>query len=196
VFSTLRTAPAGSVVAVVFAPANFDLIADASGPASLCVNGLRWLHIRYKDGAANTKTGWALESQNFFDGTYGPGTWLAPGAAPAPPPPPAAVACTATNTPNSLPTQFATVAATTAGKITARFSTLRPAPAAATGTIISNPATGTGPTFKVLGTRALGGFCWVNIQYTAGATGTGWALESQRFPGIYGAGYWLTKTAN
>jgi hypothetical protein len=207
-FSTLRPKP-GQPGKVVYAPAQFTVTADTTaglfnGATTACSNGELYLHIQY---AGSVGSGWALMS-SVNDPLYGPGYWLLPGpisAAPTPVPtvaptavPPAAVACTANpnNTANSFPTSFPTITATTTGHIGAVFSTLRPsigAPDSASKQIFK--ANGN-PAFQVLASRAVGGFCWLNIKYTSGPTGvngaTGWALESQVFPdGVNAAGRWL-----
>jgi len=203
-FSTLRPKP-GQPGKVVYAPAQFTVTPDTSAglfnnATTACVNGELYLHITY---AGATGSGWALMS-SVNDPVYGAGYWLAPG--PIPPPPTAAptatpapvVACSATNTPNSLPTMFTGTFPQSGGKIAQAFSTLRPSIGALDSAGIrvyraSTPA----PAFDILGTQAVGGFCWLNIKYTAGPASivgkTGWALESQVFPGAYGAGRWLTK---
>lgn len=209
-FSTLRPKP-GQAGKVVYAPAQFTVTADTSAglfnnATTACYNGELYLHITY---AGATGSGWALMS-SVNDPVYGGGYWLAPGPIPpaatvAPTVTPAAtvtpapvVACNATNTPNSLPTVFTGTFPQTGGKIAQAFSTLRPSIGALdSASLRVFRATTPAPAFDILGTQAVGGFCWVNIRYTAGPAGvvgkTGWALESQILPDIYGAGRWLTK---
>lgn len=203
-FSTLRPKP-GQPGKVVYAPAQFTVTADTSAglfnnATTACYNGELYLHITY---AGAIGSGWALMS-SVNDPVYGPGYWLAPGPIPPAPtvvptvPPPAAVACNATNTPNSLPTIFTGTFPQTGGKIAQAFSTLRPSIGALdSASLRVYRASSPEPRFDILGTQSSGGFCWVNIRYTAGPAGvvgkTGWALESQVFPDIYGAGRWLTK---
>ncbi len=187
-FSSLRAAPAGAIIGVVYEPANFETTGAVE-----CVNNHVWVPITYTDGPLAGVSGWALESQTYYDGTYGPGRWLALGTAPTPTPDPAPEACGNLASPYSLPNVL-TAGAT--GKINKVFSTLRPYPGApdALSQRINNDVT-TPPAFTVNETQASGGFCWLNITYTAGPAGvvgqTGWALESQVYPGIYGTGYWL-----
>lgn len=199
-FSTLRPSP-GAPGRRVLAPADFTVVG-----ASTCVNGHRWVQIRYTSGvyedtgqsAANAQ-GWALESA-VYDPIYGPGYWLLPGPTPPPPTqvtvtPQPAVACSATNTPYSLPTQFA-APFPKPGRIAVAFSTLRPTIGAADSLSMKVFKSSTPePRFDVLETRAVGGFCWLRIRYTAGPASVlnkeGWALESQVYPGTFGAGRWL-----
>lgn len=181
-FSTFRYAPAGADVVRVLSPATFDVLGQT------CVNGLSWVQLEYTSGttvdgraASSLGVGWALESQDYFDGLYGPGRWLTSGAGP---------------TPGTCQYSYATAFDTaTAGQIAHVFSTLRSAPGAVTGTRVLAPAT-----FDVLDQGCFGGFSWVQITYTSGVTSTGksavgmsgWALESQiYFDGTFGPGTWL-----
>jgi hypothetical protein len=192
VFSTWRATAAAASGTRVLAPATFD-VTDQK-----CVNGFSWLQITYTSGttaggaaASSLGTGWALESQLYFDGTYGPGTWLVP-----------AGTVVADTCDYSYATQFAGAsdAAPIPGEINEVFSTLRTAPGAFGGTRVLAPAT-----FDVREQRCVNGFSWVRIQYTSGTTsgggsaanlGEGWALESQiYFDGTYGPGTWLVPTA-
>lgn len=204
-FSSLRSAPAGPIVAIVYVQGGvrptFTVI---GGPE--CVNNHTWLNIRYTSGSHNGQAGWALESQTYFDGTYGPGRWLAQGTPPVAPTPvptpttPTAAACAAdgSNTPFSNPTKFAaaTSAAPVAGRIGLVFSTWRPSIGAADylGTPVYKSSN---PTLQVLGTQASGGFCWLRVRYTANVPASilnveGWALESQVFfDGRFGPGAWI-----
>lgn len=211
-FSTLRTKP-GEPGVNIYAPATFIVSADATpgaytGQTSAChSDGLLYVHVTYTHGG--TGSGWASVSGT--DPYYGRGEWLAPGVAPAvptlPPPtptviaptpiaptavPPTAVpsvpvACTADNTPYSLPTRFETVTASSGGRIADVYSTLRPYPGApdSISQHVYAPSN-----FAVLGTQAIGGFCWLNIDY-GGKIGSGWALESQRYNFFGLSGYWL-----
>lgn len=202
-FSTLRPAP-GAPGRRVLAPADFTVVAP-----STCVNGYRWVRIQYTSGvfedngqSAAGQPGYALESA-VYDPIYGPGYWLLPGLTPPTPTPVPVtpvtptppVACAAGNTPYSFVTQFA-APFPKPGRIGVVFSTLRPAIGAADAVSMrvyksSVPE----PLFEVLETRAVGGFCWLHIRYTAGPATViakeGWALESQVYPDIYGAGRWL-----
>lgn len=203
-FSTLRAKP-GQAGKVIYAPAQFTVSADTSAglfnnATTACFNGELYLHITY---TGTIGAGWALMS-SVSDPVYGAGYWLVPGAIPPAPTavpttvPTTPVACNATNTPNSLPTIFTGTFPQTGGKIAQAFSTLRPSIGAADAVSLRVfRATTPAPAFDILGTQAVGGFCWVNIKYTAGPAGvvgkTGWALESQVFPDIYGAGRWLSK---
>jgi hypothetical protein len=203
-FSTLRPKP-GQPGKVIYAPAQFTVTADTTAglfnnATTACFNGELYLHIQY---AGAVGSGWALMS-SVSDPVYGAGYWLAPGPIPPAPTvapttvPAPAVACNATNTPNSLPTMFTGTFPQTGGKIAQVFSTLRPSIGALDSVSLRVfRATTPAPTFDILGTQAVGGFCWLNIRYTAGPAGVvgkaGWALESQVFPDIYGAGRWLTK---
>ena len=96
VFSTLRSAPGAYSNTVVFSPATFNVLDQG------CYGGFSWVQIEYtsgtvcdysydyygyynnyynrncNSGSAEGRVGWALESQIYFDGTYGPGTWLEP----------------------------------------------------------------------------------------------------------------------
>ena len=190
-FSTLRSAPGAATGTVVRAPAEFDVIDQ------LCAGGFSWVQIEYTSGttaggqSAVGRSGWALESQIYADSIYGAGRWLTSGdgAPPPPPPPPPSDSCD-----YSFPTQFGASGATS-GEIGEAFSTLRSAPGAVGGTVILAPAE-----FDVLGQQCVGGFSWVEIEYTSGTTAggqsavgrTGWALESQIYAdAIYGAGRWL-----
>jgi len=190
-FSTLRSAPAAASGTVVLAPAEFDAIDQ------LCLDGFSWVQITYTSGTTSTGasavglTGWALESQTFFDGIYGPGRWLTT-AAPGPGPGPTPGTCEF-----SYPTGFPT--GTGSGQINEVFSTLRTAPGAIGGTRVLAPAT-----FDVISQGCFGGFSWLQIEYTSGTTSTGasavgltgWALESQTFfDGTYGPGTWLVPVA-
>jgi hypothetical protein len=192
-FSTLRTAPAGPAIARVLAPASFVATGQVCS-----AGGLSYVQIQYTSGftdtgiAANTlPVGWALESQTFFDGIYGPGRWLTSTTIITPTPvTPAPSTCQF-----SQPTAFASGSGT--GQIAEAFSTLRTAPSGPAIVRVLAPAT-----FTVLGQTCADGFSWVNIEYTSGITtaGTsavglsGWALESQTFfDGTYGPGRWLER---
>jgi hypothetical protein len=68
-FSTLRDAPAGNAIRVVYAPASFMVL---EGP--VCRNGYVFWRIDYGGGAV----GWALESER--SSIYGADKyWLRPG---------------------------------------------------------------------------------------------------------------------
>lgn len=217
-FSTLRAKP-GEAGVNIHAPATFIVSVDSTaglytGLTSAChSDGLLYVHVTYITGG--TGSGWASVSGT--DPYYGQGEWLAPGAAPAvptpaptlpatptaiapttvpptapPATPSAPVACTADNTPFSLPTRFETVTASSGGRIVDVYSTLRPYPGApdSISQHVYAPSN-----FAVRGTQAIGGFCWLHIDY-GGAIGSGWALESQRY-GFYGlSGYWLEPNTN
>ena len=77
-FSTLRTAPGSSSGVRVMAPAAFTVTGQT------CFHGLSYVTITYTSGvtaagaSAVGLSGWALESQTYFDGLYGPGRWLVP----------------------------------------------------------------------------------------------------------------------
>ncbi len=190
-FSTFRHAPAGADVVRVLAPADFNVLGQT------CVNGLSWVNLQYTSGttvdgraASSLGTGWALESQLYFDGLYGPGRWLTTGQGNG-------------QVPGSCQYSYATAfgaGGATSGQIAQVFSTLRSAPGAISGTRINAPAT-----FDVISQGCYGGFSWVEITYTSGVTSTGasavgltgWALESQTyFDGTYGPGTWLTPTVS
>ncbi len=67
-FSTLRSAPGGAAIRVIYSPATFTVV---SGP--VCVRGLAYWEIDYGGGVR----GWALESQRVS--IYGSNKyWLAP----------------------------------------------------------------------------------------------------------------------
>ncbi|MBE2266907.1 MAG: hypothetical protein IAE80_01660 [Anaerolinea sp.] len=66
-FSTVRNAPAGTPIRVVYAPDTFTVL------GSQCVNGFYWINVDYGDGLI----GWALESQKYS--IYGNNQyWLEP----------------------------------------------------------------------------------------------------------------------
>jgi hypothetical protein len=95
-FSTLRSSPGAFSDTVALSPATFDVLAQN------CIGGFSWVNIRYTSGTACNSLywdvyfggscdefdatgleGWALESQIYFDGTYGPGRWLEAAAQPS-----------------------------------------------------------------------------------------------------------------
>jgi hypothetical protein len=188
-FSTLRTAIAGPGTRIL-APAEFTVNSVTT------VNCHNWVNITYTSGvdefgvSAAGRSGFALESQDYYDGTYGPGTWLALGSTPEPVP----GTCEF-----SYGTAFesADPSAPIDGEIAQVFSTLRSAPGAA-GTRVLAPAT-----FFATDQVCVGGFSWVYITYVDGvdvngnsvAQQSGWALESQTFfDGTFGPGTWLIPT--
>ncbi|MCA9904948.1 MAG: hypothetical protein KC547_13920 [Anaerolineae bacterium] len=178
-FSTARNVPGGAPIQVVYAPAQFTVIA---GPA--CANGYTYWQIRY-DGSG--LTGWALESE-VYSPIYGANRyWLAPGPIPAPPPtptapPPAPTATPAPPAPPDCSRSLApglTVGGT--GRIAERFSTLRNAPGGAAVQVIYAPRT-----FTVTGGPACAnGYVFFEIDYGGGLKG--WALESEAYNPVYGA---------
>ncbi|MBZ0301432.1 MAG: hypothetical protein K8J31_16915 [Anaerolineae bacterium] len=189
-FSTLRASAGAATGTVVDAPAEFTPLAQT------CVDGFSWVQLTYTSGTTSSGasavglTGWALESQLYSDGTYGPGRWLTTDAAPG-----ATGDCK-----YSYATDFEVGVGATTGEIADVFSTLRSAPGAAGGTVVDAPAT-----FDVLDQGCYGGFSWVQITYTSGTTSagksavglTGWALESQiYYDGTYGPGTWLEGTVS
>jgi hypothetical protein len=209
-FSTLRPKP-GQPGKVIYAPAQFTVTPDTTAglfnnATTACHDGELYLHLTY---AGSIGSGWALMS-SVNDPVHGPGHWLVPGPIPpvatatpvatpvATATPAPVAACNATNTPNSLPTIFTGTFPQTGGKIAQAFSTLRPSIGATDAESIRvYRASSPEPRFDVLGSQSSGGFCWLNIRYTAGPASivgkTGWALESQIFPDNYGVGRWLTK---
>lgn len=188
-FSTLRTSIAGPGTRIL-APADFTVNSVTE------VDCHNWVNITYTSGvdefgvSAVGRSGFALESQDYFDGTFGPGIWLTDGTGPGPVP----GTCEF-----SFGTGFADAATTPIdGEIAQAFSTLRPEPGAA-GTRILAPAT-----FTATDQICLGGFSWVYITYTSGVDAdgksavdrSGWALESQTyFDGTFGPGTWLIPSA-
>lgn len=187
-FSTLRSSVAGAAIARVLADAEFEATNQVCG-----ANGLSWVYITYTSGVTDTGAsavglmGWALESQTYYDGTYGPGRWLTTGDGG-----PVSGTCE-----YSYATNFESGTGT--GEIAEVFSTLRTSPGAFPGTRVMAPAE-----FTVNSQGCFGGFSWLNITYTSGfdefgnsvAQQTGWALESQiYFDGTYGPGTWLIPTA-
>lgn len=163
-FSTLRDAPAGNPIQVVFAPAQFTVLAGPASDGFLC-----YFQIKYDNGL----TGWANESE--LTSIYGSNQyWLIPTNGQ---PPPATSAC-----PGSLATRL-TVGGQ--GTIAQTFSTLRDAPGGNPIQIMFAPAH-----FTVLAGPASDGFlCYFQIKYDSGATG--WAAESE-VNSIWGLNqYWL-----
>ena len=90
-FSTLRSSPGDPSMQIILAPATFNVLDQG------CFGGFSWVQIEYtsgticeaiyyysyyndlascNDGDATGLVGWALESQIYYDGTYGPGRWL------------------------------------------------------------------------------------------------------------------------
>jgi hypothetical protein len=87
-FSTLRSQPGALSDIIVLSPASFTVLGQQ------CLGGFSWVNISYTSGTACDNywavyfggscdefdatglEGWALESQIYFDGTYGPGRWL------------------------------------------------------------------------------------------------------------------------
>jgi hypothetical protein len=188
-FSTLRSSIAGPGTRIL-APADFTVNSVTT------VDCHNWVNITYTSGidefgvSAVGRSGFALESQDYFDGTFGPGTWLTTGTDPGPVP----GTCEF-----SFGTGFggASDAAPIDGEIAQVFSTLRPSPGAV-GTRILAPAT-----FFVTEQVCIGGFSWLEVTYTSGVDEngvsavdrTGWALESQTFfDGTFGPGTWLIPT--
>jgi hypothetical protein len=193
VFSTFRNLAAGPDVVRVLSPATFTVTDQR------CVNGLSWLQVTYSSGttvngtaASSLGTGWALESQRYFDGLFGPGTWLVPAGGE----PPVGGTCE-----YSYASQFVGASGENPirGQIAEYFSTLRTAPGAFGGTRVLAPAE-----FTATEQRCVGGFSWVYITYASGIDEfgnpvqgmSGWALESQTyFDGTYGPGTWLEPLA-
>ncbi len=170
-FSTLRAAPGGAPIQIVYAPATFTV---TEGPA--CDGYLTYFHIQYDNGGPN---GWAVESELYSVWGYNQ-YWLAPTNAPPPPPPPPPQNTTC---PGSLPTQLQIGQH---GHIAEVFSTLRDSPGGNAIQIMYPPST-----FTVLAGPASDGYlCYFQIQYDNGGP-TGWASESQVYS-IYGNNkYWL-----
>ena len=199
-FSTHRDSPGAVDGTKVYAPARFTVLDQR------CVAGLSWVQLRYVTGvdengaqASALGVGWALESQVYPDyfNDFGAGYWLSPASdnqGGGSTPPPASNDCSL-----SLATEFANGSGT--GRIAAAFSTHRAAPAAFDGVRVYAPAT-----FDVLDQRCVGGYSWVQLEYTSGLTasgaqasslGVGWALESEVYADYYnpyGAGRWLTRS--
>jgi hypothetical protein len=168
-FSTLRNAPGGSPVQIVYAPASFTVV---EGPS--CDGYLTYFRVQYDNGGPN---GWAAESQIYSPWGYNQ-YWLEPTNAPPPPPPPPTNIC-----PGSLPTRLQIGQH---GDITEVFSTLRNAPGGTPIRILYPPAT-----FTVLAGPASDGYlCYFQIQYDNGGP-TGWAAESQIYSVWGNNRYWL-----
>ncbi len=190
-FSTLRSSIAGPGTRIL-APAEFTVNSVTT------VDCFNWVNITYTSGvdefgvSAVGRSGFALESQDYYDGTFGPGTWLSNGTDPGPVP----GTCE-----YSYGTAFSGASNETPidGEIAQYFSTLRPSPGAA-GTRVLAPAT-----FFATDQMCVGGFSWVYITYVEGydddgnsvSQQSGWALESQTYyDGTYGPGTWLIPYAN
>ena len=93
-FSTLRAAPGDYSSTIIFSPATFTVLDQG------CFGGFSWVQIEYTSGIvceypahyyhhpylsdsyctgdATGRVGWALESQLYYDGWFGPGHWLIP----------------------------------------------------------------------------------------------------------------------
>jgi hypothetical protein len=190
-FSTLRSSIAGPGTRIL-APADFTV------NTVTVVDCHNWVNITYNSGvdefgvSAVGRSGYALESQDYYDGTFGPGVWLTTGADPGPVP----GTCEF-----SYGTAFAGASDNTPidGEIAQVFSTLRPEPGEA-GRVVLAPAT-----FFATDQICLGGFSWLYITYTSGydedgnsvVEHSGWALESQTYyDGTYGPGTWLIPYVN
>jgi hypothetical protein len=190
-FSTLRSSIAGPGTRIL-APADFTVNSVTT------VDCFNWVNITYTSGwdefgvSAVGRSGFALESQDYYDGTFGPGTWLSDGTGPGP-------------VPGTCEYSYGTAFAGASdeepiyGEIAQYFSTLRPEPGAAGNRVLA-PAY-----FFATDQICLGGFSWVYITYTEGydddgnsvAQQSGWALESQTYyDGTYGPGTWLIPSEN
>ena len=166
-FSTLRYTPGGIPIQVVYAPAQFTVLAGPASDGYLC-----YYQIKYDNGM----TGWAAESE--LASVYGYNQyWLAPTDGQAPPPPTDSTYC-----PGSIATRL-TVGGQ--GSIAQTFSTLRDAPGGNAIQTVFSPAT-----FTVLAGPVSDGFlCYFQIDYGNGQSG--WAAESQVWS-IWGYNqYWL-----
>lgn len=195
-FSTLRSSPGAPGTQVW---ANADLIVTGQAFLGGCLSWLEITYVSDYDGSGQYISGWtgyALESQDYFDGTYGPGTWIAPGFGPGDP---GDGVCTLTN---SYATGFPGPFPMT-GEINHEWSTLRPSPGAA-GEIIYREGLNSA-IFTVDDQICLNGFSWLYITYETGvdangksaAGRSGWALESQTmFDGIRGPATWLVPYTN
>ncbi len=167
-FSTLRYTPGGQPIQIMYAPAQFNVLAGPASDGYLC-----YYQIQYDDGMK----GWANESE--LASSYGYNQyWLVPvNGQPPPPPPTSGAYC-----PGSLATQL-TVGGQ--GSIAQTFSTLRDAPGGIETQVVFAPAT-----FTVLAGPASDGYlCYFQIDYGNGQVG--WAAESQVWS-IWGYNqYWL-----
>jgi hypothetical protein len=171
-FSTLRYTPGGTPIQIVYAPAQFNVLAGPSSDGFLC-----YYQIQYDDGMK----GWANESE--LVSIYGNNQyWLTPINGQPPPPPTSGTYC-----PGSLATRL-TVGSQ--GSIAQTFSTLRDVPGGNTIKVVFAPAT-----FTVLAGPASDGYlCYFQIDYGNGQTG--WAAESQIWS-IWGFDqYWLAPSNN
>jgi hypothetical protein len=183
-FSSLRSAPAGPVIRVIYSPATFTVL---EGPVCAGYGPLAFYRVDYGGGV----TGWASEGEVYS--IYGSNQyWLAPGL-------PTTVTPTVTPTvapvtPTPSPTVCAGSLATrltvgNRGQIAQRFSSLRSAAGGPVIRVVYAPAQ-----FTVLaGPVCSGGVQFFNIDYGGGLTG--WAAESEVYS-IYGFNqYWLAPAA-
>jgi hypothetical protein len=168
-FSSLRNAPGGVVLRVMYTGAAFTVI---DGPQ--CANGLTFFKLDYGGGVV----GWASESEVYSiwgNNLY----WLAPSGGSG-----TGGGTPATSCPGSLPTRLVVGGA---GQVAQTFSTLRSSPAGPAIRIMT-----TGQTFTVLEGPICAGtvpLAFWRIDYGGGVTG--WASESQ-LDSAWGVNqYWL-----